>query len=89
MFFGTTDSCLDSNCFSCEKNWTHMPVTSGFYGMLADEIWMDFEIFKILYTLNYLDFTLFNVIIVLKVHFSQLSSNKAHFKACLRCFIIR
>ena len=26
-------------------------------GRLADEIWVDFNIFKILYRLNYLDFT--------------------------------
>ena len=25
MFFGITDSCLDSDRLSCEKNWTHMP----------------------------------------------------------------
>ena len=57
----TTDSCLDVNCHSCEKNWTHTPSTSGSYGRLADEIWVEVEIFKILYGLNYSDFTTFNI----------------------------
>ena len=32
-----------------ERNWTHMPSTSGSYGRLADEICLYFKIFKILY----------------------------------------
>ena len=40
------------------KNWTHMPSTSMSYGRLAglDVIQVDFEIFKLLYRLNYLNF---------------------------------
>ena len=56
MFFAITDLCLDMNCHSCEKNWTHMPRASGSYGRLADETQVNFEIFKISYRLNYLDF---------------------------------
>ena len=55
-------------------------------GRLADEIWVDFKIFKILYRLNYLDccFTDISVMlsIVLEVHFSRLFSNKAYFRVC-------
>ena len=62
MFFGTTDSCLDVICHSCEKNWTHMPCASGSYGRLAgymlagwlaDEMQVEVEIFKVPYRLNY------------------------------------
>ena len=42
------------------KNWAHAPTASGSYGRLvdwlADKMQVDFEIFKILYRLNYLDF---------------------------------
>ena len=46
------------------KNWAYAPTTSGSYsrqagwlaGWLADEMWVDFKIFKILYRLNYSDF---------------------------------
>ena len=49
---------------------------------------MDFEIFKILYRLNYLDFTLFNIITmllyaVLSMHFNRLFLTKAYFKVCI------
>ena len=48
---------------------------------LADEIRLDFEILKILYRLNYLDFYFVYssamLLIVLEVHFSLLFSNKA------------
>ena len=44
---------------SCEKDWTYMPRASGSYGQLAgwlaDEIQVEFEIFKILYRVYYLD----------------------------------
>ena len=74
--FGTMDSYLDSNCLSCEKNWTPMPSASGSYSRLADEIWLDFEIVTILYRLNYLDFYFVYssamMLIVLEVHFGLL-----------------
>ena len=66
--YGTKDKCssvqhicvLDMNHHSFEKNWTHTPSTSGSYGRLAswlaDEMWVEVEIFKIPYRLNYLDF---------------------------------
>ena len=62
-----------------------MPSPSGSYsGRLADEIWLDFEILKILYSLNYLEFYfVYNstmLLIVLEVHFSLLFSNKAYFR---------
>ena len=34
-FFGTTDLCLDSDHFSCEKNWIYTSSTSGSYDRLA------------------------------------------------------
>ena len=55
-------------------------------GRLADEIRLDFEILKILYRLNYLDFYFVYssamLLIVLEVHFSVLFSNKADFGVC-------
>ena len=55
-------------------------------GRLADEIWLDFEILKILYRLKYLDFYFVYssamLLIVLEVHFSLLFSNKADFRVC-------
>ena len=83
------------------KNWAsiYTPSASGSYGRqaggrvggqtgrLADEIRLDFEILKILYRLNYLDFYFVYgsamLLIVLEVHFSLLFSNKAHFRVCL------
>ena len=48
------DSYLDSNRLSCEKNWTlHLVLVGLMAGWQADEIWLDFEIFKVLYKLNY------------------------------------
>ena len=57
----------------CEKNLAHAPTTSGSYSRLAgrlaaclaDEMGVDFEIFKIIYRLNYSDFTLFSIVIML------------------------
>ena len=55
-------------------------------GRLADEIRLDFEILKILYRLNYLDFYFVYsstmLLIVLEVYFSLLFSNKADFRVC-------
>ena len=55
-------------------------------GRLADEIRLDFEILKILYRLNYLDFYFLYsstmLLIVLEVYFSLLFSNKADFRVC-------
>ena len=64
-----------------------MGLTAGWQaGRLADEIRLDFEILKILYRLNYLDFYFVYssamLIIVLEVHFSLLFSNKADFRMC-------
>ena len=51
---------------------------------LADEMQVDFEIFKILYRPNYLYFTSFNIVmIVLSVHFNWFFSTKAYFKLCI------
>ena len=58
--------------------------TSGSYSRLADKIWLDFEIIKILYRLNYLDFYFVDIsamlLIVLEVHFHLLITNKAYFR---------
>ena len=62
-----------------------MPSASGSYGRQADEMQMDFQIFKILYRLNYLEFYSVDIsamlsLIVLEVHFSLLFSNKVYFR---------
>ena len=70
--------------------WEKPRSTSGSYsrqaGWLADEIWVDFKVFKILYKLNYLDSGFIDIstmlIIVLEVYFSCLFSNKAYFRVC-------
>ena len=70
-----------------------MPSTSGLTagrlaGRLADKIRLDFETFKILYRLVYLNFTLsisLQCLIVLEVHFSLLFSNKAYLGCVLWC----
>ena len=53
-------------------------------GKQADEIQLDFEILKIHYRLNYLDFYFVYssamLLIVLEVHFSLLFSNKVYFR---------
>ena len=50
MFFGTTNLCLDSDCFSCVKSWIHAHSTIGIYDRqverLASEIWVDLKKFK-------------------------------------------
>ena len=52
-------------------------------GWQADETQLDYEIFKIPYRLNYLDFYFVDIssvlLIVLEVHFSLLFSNKMYF----------
>ena len=49
-------------------------------------MWVEFDIFKTLCRLNYLDFHYIqyqcNIIIVLEMHFSQLFSSIAYFKVC-------
>ena len=58
-------------------------------GQLADEMLVSFEIFKILYRLNYSGFYFVcyhsNVTTVLELHFSWLLSTKACFKVCFKC----
>ena len=52
----------------------------------ADEIWVNFKIFKILHRLNYLDFYFVkyhcNVTTVLELHFNRLLSSNVYFMAC-------
>ena len=55
-------------------------------GRLADEILVDFEIFKKFYTLQCLVFHIVNItamlLIVLEVHFSWFYLNKEYFRVC-------
>ena len=64
----------------------HLALVGLTAGWLADEIRLDFEILKILYRLNYLDFYFVYssamLLIVLEVYFSLLFSNKADFRVC-------
>ena len=64
----------------------HLALVGLTAGRLADEIRLDFEILKILYRLNYLDFCFVYssamLLIVLEVYFSVLFSNKAAFRVC-------
>ena len=56
-------------------------------GRLADKIQLDFEIFKILYRLDFYFFDISEMLlIVLEVHFGLLFSNKAYFRVC---FVMR
>ena len=59
MFFGTTDSYLDINHLSHGTGPICLTLVGLQYGRLAgrqaDKIRVEFEIFKILYMLNYLD----------------------------------
>ena len=86
-------------CISCTSNDLCSPFHSEFLpstsrltagrlaGNLADEIWLDFEIFKILYRLIYLNFTLsisLQCLIVLEVHFILLFSKKVYL-GCVLC----
>ena len=81
---------LTAIAYLVRKNWASTPSASGSYGSqagrLADEIRLDFEILKILYRLNYLDFYFVYssamLLIVLEVYFSLLFSNKADFRVC-------
>ena len=71
----------------------HLALMNLMAGWHADKIGMSCKIFKIPYKLNYLDFYFiwwqYNVIIVLVVHFSLLSSSKAYLKACFKSWTIR
>ena len=55
-------------------------------GRPADKMWVGFEIFNILYRLNYSAFHFAcyhgNVTTVLELHFSQFLSSKGYFKVC-------
>ena len=77
---------LTVTTFLVRKNWTPMPSTSGSYGKLVDEIKLDFEIFAILYRLNYLDFYFVHIsamlLIVLKMHFNLFFSSEEYFRVC-------
>ena len=61
IYYGTDDEYSSNNIFMFrqqssflwEKNWVHMPSSSGSYGRLAAKIQVDFEIFRILYRLNF------------------------------------
>ena len=88
MFFGTIDPCLDSNHLFVRNNWIHMSSARRFYGRLADKVRVNFKFFKILHGLSYLDFYFIQyqcyVIIVLEMHFSQLTgiSIEVYFQMC-------
>ena len=81
--------------FIVRKNWTHTSSASGSYGRLAGRQNMDeLQIFN--NSKNSLQVELFGfllhlitsnaiLIIVLEIHFNQLISSKAYFKACLTC----
>ena len=66
------------------------PTTSGSYGReagrLADEIWVDFEILKLFYRLNYSDFYFVqyhcNFTAVLELHSVDFRQVKVYFKVC-------
>ena len=64
----------------------HLALVGLTAGRQADEIRLDFEILKILYRLNYLDFYFVYssamLLIVLEVQFSLFFSNKADFRVC-------
>ena len=87
--------------FLVRKTQIHTPITSGSYsrqagrqpGWLADKIWVDFKVFKILYRLNYLDSGFIDIsttsIIVLEVYFSWLFSNKVYFRVCFEACKVR
>ena len=65
-----------------------LPLVGLTAGWLADEMRVDFKIFKILYKLNYSDFYLvqycYNVIMALSMHFNWFFSTKAYFKVCIK-----
>ena len=70
-----------------------MSSASGLYGRQANKTQLDFEILKILYRLNYLDFYFVYssamLLIVLEVHFSLLFLNKAYFRVCFGLYKIQ
>ena len=50
--------------FIVRENWTILPLLASgccIAGWQTDQIWVDFQINKILYKLNYLDYTSFNI----------------------------
>ena len=65
-----------------------MPSASRSYGRLADKIRVDSEVFKIFYTLKYLDFYFVNItailFIVLEVHFGQIKHILGHVLWCVK-----
>ena len=52
---GTTDLCKRVDILYCKKGPTLPPLVGLTAGREADEIWVDFEILKLLYRLNYSD----------------------------------
>ena len=56
-------------------------------GWLADEMWVDFKIFKILYRLNYSDFTSFSIVIMLLYYYLCVSTDCFQLKLILRCVL--
>ena len=72
------DLYLDNNYFLVRKAGPLCPALVGLMaGRLADEIWQDFEIIKILYWLEFyfVDISAM-LLIVLEMHFNLLFSNK-------------
>ena len=60
-----------------------MPSPSGSYGRLADEIWLDFKILKILYRLDfYLVYSSAMLLIVLEVYIQSAFLKQSAFKVC-------
>ena len=84
------DLYLDNNYLSCGKTGPLCLALVGLMaGRLADEIWQDFEIIKILYWLEFY-FVDINamLLIVLEMHFSLLFSNKTgivYIRVCFWC----
>ena len=78
-------------------NWSNGSLLVCWYSILgkklalSDEIWVEFEILKILYSLNYssIYFVYYhcNVTTELELHFSQLLPSKAHLRCVLKCKI--
>ena len=80
------DSYLDSNyLFVIKTESPHLVLVGLTAGKLAGELGLDFEIYKIFFRLNYLDFYFVDIsamlLVVLKV-FSRVLLNKVYFKVC-------
>ena len=80
------------------KNWPYPPTASGSYGRevgrLADEIWVNFEIVKFLYRLNYSEFYFVYIYhcsftTVLELHSVGFCQVKVYFKVCFEVQKIR